>query len=172
MKIQLLYGAFLNILKAVPNTLLMALIIMISGILLGTVFAFVKLKRIPLLSQILGVLIGYIRGTPMIVQIFIVYYSLPYFLSWMINSIFGTELRYFDIPNLVTIYFSYILCTAGYQCEVIRGALASVESGQMEAGYSVGMTERQTLFRIVFPQALSVAIPSLIAIFSLHTSSC
>ena len=160
MKTDILMGAFAAIAKVVPYTLFTALVIMLAAICLGAVFALVRIKKIKIVSTVLGWLIGYVRGTPMIVQMFITYYSLPYAIAYVANTFFGMDLKYFDIPGIVTIYFSFILCQAGYQCEVIRGALSSIERGQMEAGYAVGMSERQTLMRIVFPQALSVALPS------------
>lgn len=160
MKLDLLRGAFLTILEAVPRTLFMALIIMVAAIILGTVLAFVRMKKVKILSPFVSLLVGYTRGTPMIVQLFIVYYSLPYGIAYIANQFFHADIRYFDVPSLVTIYFTYIICQAGYQCEVIRSALASVDHGQMEACFSIGMSKQQAMMRVIFPQALAVAIPS------------
>ncbi|MGI6081112.1 MAG: amino acid ABC transporter permease [Candidatus Avilachnospira sp.] len=162
---DILIGAFWAILEAVPTTLLMALIILASGISLGALFAFVKIKKTKVLSQFVSVLVAYVRGTPMIVQLFLVNYSLPNLIAWFSNSFLGTDMKPFDVSSLIVIYFAYILNTSGYQCEVIRGALQSVEHGQMEAGYSIGMTEWQTMMRIIFPQALAVAIPSFLSYY-------
>lgn len=160
MRFDLLRGAFLTILEAVPRTLLMALIIMAAAIVLGTVLAFLRMKRVKIISPLIGLLVEYTRGTPMIVQLFIVYYSLPYGIAFIANQLFHADIKYFDVPSLVTIYFTYIICQAGYQCEVIRSALASVDHGQMEACYSIGMSRKQAMLRVIFPQALAVAIPS------------
>lgn len=160
MRVSVLQDSFFKILEAVPNTLLMALIIMVFGIILGTVIALIRIRKVKVLSGILTVFVAYIRGTPMIVQLFITYYSLPYLLSDLANKLLGMSLRPFDIPNLVTIYFCYILYAAGYQSETMRGALSSVESGQIEAAKSIGMTSGQSMKRVIFPQAMAVAIPS------------
>ena len=160
MRADLLYGAFFTILKAVPRTLFIALIVMASAIVLGVFLAFLRMKRVKIISPLIGLLVGYTRGTPMIVQLFIVYYSLPYGIAYMANRFFAADIKAFDVPGLVTIYVTYIICQAGYQCEVIRSALASVEHGQMEGCYSVGMTGGQAMMRIIFPQALAIAIPS------------
>ena len=151
MRFDLLRGAFLTILEAVPRTLLMALIIMAAAIVLGTVLAFLRMKRVKIISPLIGLLVEYTRGTPMIVQLFI---------AFIANQLFHADIKYFDVPSLVTIYFTYIICQAGYQCEVIRSALASVDHGQMEACYSIGMSRKQAMLRVIFPQALAVAIPS------------
>ena len=82
MKIDILRGALFAILKAVPRTLLLALIVVCVGILLGAVVAVIRMKRVKVLSQILAVLMAYLRGTPLVVQLFIVYYSLPYPVSY------------------------------------------------------------------------------------------
>ena len=168
MRADLLYGAFFTILKAVPRTLFIALIVMASAIVLGVFLAFLRMKRVKIISPLIGLLVGYTRGTPMIVQLFIVYYSLPYGIAYMANRFFAADIKAFDVPGLVTIYVTYIICQAGYQCEVIRSALASVEHGQMEGCYSVGMTGGQAMMRIIFPQALAIAIPSLSLAFTLQ----
>lgn len=165
MKIDILRGALFAILKAVPRTLLLALIVVCVGILLGAVVAVIRMKRVKVLSQILAVLMAYLRGTPLVVQLFIVYYSLPYLLAGAANAMFGLELKAFDISPMVTIYFTYILYSMGYQSENIRGALLSVEYGQTEACLAVGMTEMQAMRRIVFPQALAVAIPNFFSFY-------
>ena len=108
MRADLLYGAFFTILKAVPRTLFIALIVMASAIVLGVFLAFLRMKRVKIISPLIGLLVGYTRGTPMIVQLFIVYYSLPYGIAYMANRFFAADIKAFDVPGLVTIYVTYI----------------------------------------------------------------
>ena len=101
MRADLLYGAFFTILKAVPRTLFIALIVMASAIVLGVFLAFLRMKRVKIISPLIGLLVGYTRGTPMIVQLFIVYYSLPYGIAYMANRFFAADIKAFDVPGLI-----------------------------------------------------------------------
>lgn len=160
MQTKVLLGALFSILKAVPSTMFLAFVVLLFGILLGSAVAVVRMKNKGAANRLLTVLVAYLRGTPLVVQLFIVYNSLPRLLVWAANSMFGLGLKAFQISPMVTIYFTYILHAAGYQSENIRGALLSVGKDQAEACFAVGMSEFQAMRRIIFPQALAVAIPN------------
>lgn len=137
-----------------PVTLSIVLISFTVGILLGGLFAFIRMKKIPVLSQLLTVLISYIRCTPPITQMFVIYFGFPILLRAL-----GFETT--KIGNVVYVYIAYSLNQAGFLAEIIRSSILAVPSGQTEAGISVGITEFEVFLHIVAPQALRVAMPML-----------
>jgi len=147
----------LSILTVVPGTLAMAFVILIAGILLGALLAEIKINRIPVLEKIVNFYLAYVRGIPLIVHLYIAYYALPEILKG-IAGIFSMEYNGAVSP-VVLVVIAYSLYTSAVQSENIRAALLSVEHGQYEAAYSIGLTKGQTMIRIVFPQALAVAVP-------------
>ena len=159
MRFNYLIGSLQEISKAVPRTLFTALVIMVLAIALGALLAVFRVKKIKVLNFLSKVLVTYVRGTPPVVQLLIVYYSLPSIIVYVAKLVFGKSMTTYDVPGMVSLIVAFVICMAGYQCEVIRGALNSVDYGHMEAGQAVGMTEKQAMWRIILPQVLNVAIP-------------
>jgi His/Glu/Gln/Arg/opine family amino acid ABC transporter permease subunit len=157
--IKTVFDVFLAILTVVPNTLGLGLAIMIFAIALGTVIALIRAYKVPILNQLAVLFISYMRGTPLLVHLFIIYYALP-MLAVSFGNIFNVKPDPNNISPVVSIFIAYSLYTGAFQAESIKGALASVDFGQMEAAYSVGLTPFQAFSRIVFPQALIVAVPN------------
>jgi len=133
---------------------------MIAGLFLGLIFAIVRMKKIPVLSQIIAVAISFIRGTPMIVQLYLTYNGIPLLLKY-INLQYGTEYNINDVPAMLFVLITFSFNEAAYNSETIRAALMSVNKGQIEAAESLGMTYFQVLKRVIVPEALVVAIPPL-----------
>lgn len=138
--------------------LVVTLEILGASILLGTIIGIVaaipKLFHIPILKQIVTLYISFIRGTPIIIQLFLVYYGLPAALS-LINI---------DITRMDAFFFvvvTYSLSNGAIFAEIFRGAITAVEFGQSEAAYSIGMTPFQNFNRIIFPQAIRIAFPNI-----------
>lgn len=147
-KIQILIDSLLPMIKAALHyTITLTLISFALGLVLAVVVALVRLWKIPVLSQIAGIYVWIIRGTPLLVQLFIIFYGLPNI---------GIE---FDPFPAAIIAFS--LNVGAYNSEVVRGAIQSISNGQWEAAYSLGMTRGQALWRIVLPQAARVSVPPL-----------
>ncbi len=151
--------AFVSNLTVIPATLGLALVILVLAIVLGMVLALIRLYKVPVLTNIATVFISFMRGVPLLVLLFIVYYSLPDFAASL-----GRLIHVTVDPNNVSPVYSVILTFSIYgsafQAENIKGALLSVELGQMEAAYAVGMTTLQAFRRIIIPQALIVAVPN------------
>ena len=142
--------ALLFIAEAIPNTLFMAFVSLFFGILLGSVIALIRIRsKNVIVNGFLTVFISFFRGVPSIVQLFIVYYSLPYLLAPL-----------FDVSPYWTVYTTFILYNTVYQSENLRGALRSVDHGQYEAAVAMGMTPFRAFTRIVLPQAFVVAMPA------------
>ncbi|MEH7098261.1 amino acid ABC transporter permease [Neobacillus vireti] len=124
------------------------------GLILGVAAAIPRLFKIPFLNQLVILYVSFIRGTPILIQLFLVFYGLPAVLM-MVNI---------DISKLEAIYFviiTYAISNGAGFSEIFRGAIRAVDKGQTEAAYSVGMTSTQNFFRIVLPQALRIAFPNL-----------
>ncbi len=134
-------------LKGVGYTLLFALSSMVGGLVLGFVLAVARISRWRLIQWPAAVYVSLMRGTPLLVQIFVVYYGLP--------SV-GIE-----FSPLMAGVLTLSLNASAYLSESLRGAIAGVGKGQWGASYSLGLTYPQTLYYIVVPQAIRIAVPSM-----------
>ena len=152
--------ALLFISKAIPNTLFMALVIMAFSIVLGSLIAVIRLHCNCFLDGVFTVFVSFFRAVPALVQLFIIYNSLPFLLAPLLSSLTGTTVKPFDVSPYWTVYATFILYITAYQSENIRGALRAVDKGQFEAAVAMGLSPRQAFTRIVLPQAFVVALPS------------
>lgn len=132
------------LLKGAYYTLLVTVISMFFGLIIGLVVAIARLKGNRLIRGIARVYVSIIRGTPLLVQIFIVYYGLVDY---------GITLG-----PLTAAYVALSINVGAYLSETFRGAIQSIPKGQTEAAYATGMTGWMTLRRIILPQAARVAI--------------
>lgn len=146
--------------KGIPVSLSIAVIAFTVGITIGLLGALIKIYNIPVLKQITAVYVSFIRGTPLLVQIFLSYYGIPLIIRHL-NAQFDTTWNISFIPAIYFIYVAFSLNAGAYLTETIRSAILSVDRGQIEASYSVGMTTYQSLKRIVLPQALKVGLPNI-----------
>ncbi|RRI75734.1 amino acid ABC transporter permease [Pseudomonas aeruginosa] len=145
--VELLGMAWPFLLQDAMYTVLFAAVSMVLGLILGFSVAVVRVTKVPVVSQIAAVYVSAFRGTPLLVQIFVLYYGLP--------SV-GIEFT----PVTAGI-LALTLNVAAYLSESMRGAILGIDKGQWEAGLSVGLTWGQTLWNIITPQALRLAVPSL-----------
>ena len=149
-----------ELLLKLPVTLELAFLAMIIGLVLGLILAIIKIKQIPVLKQIAGLFVSIVRGTPVLVQLYIVYFGVPMFFKY-INAKYGTNLAVANIPGFVYAVLALGLNSSAFSSEMIRSALLSVDKGQVEAAHALGMTYGQTLRRIIIPEALTVALPTI-----------
>lgn len=146
--------AFPKILSSLNVTFEIVAIAILIGLFFGIIIAMIRIFHIPVLDQIIAIFISFMRGTPIIIQLYIVYYGLPI----LIYNLFGTDINAWD--KLIFVITAYALNEAAFLSEIVRGAILAVPKNQTEAGYSAGMTYFQTFIHIVLPQAVRVAIPS------------
>ncbi len=145
---QLVAESFWPLLRGgLAGTIPLALASFAIGLVLALVVALLRLASNPVVSWVGRAYVSVIRGTPLLVQLFVIFYGLP--------SI-GVVV---DPWPAAIVAFS--LNVGGYAAEVIRAAILSVPTGQWEAGYVVGMSHARTLRRIVLPQAARVSVPPL-----------
>ncbi|GHA61959.1 amino acid ABC transporter permease [Photobacterium aphoticum] len=124
------------------------------AVILALGLALLRIYRVPLLNPLSQLYISFFRGTPLLVQLFLLYYGLPQLFPIFIG------LDAFSAAILgLTLHF------AAYMAESIRAAITGVDRSQHEASLSIGMTEWQAMRRIILPQATRVALPSLMNYF-------
>lgn len=153
---QQFYDAFIlknrykYIVTGLGNTLMITLFAVMIGIVLGTTIALIRVthnndrKKFRILNRICGLYLTVIRGTPMVVQLLIMYYII-----------------YQSGDKLVAAILAFGINSGAYVAEVIRSGIQSVDKGQIEAGRSLGLTQRTTMIKIVFPQALKNVAPAI-----------
>lgn len=144
----------LQIAERLPVTLTILILSLLFGLLLGFVIALIRIRKRKIPYAIATFYLSFMRCTPTIVQLFLVYYGLPKLLI-----LFGLDVNNWDKIFFAVITFS--LHSAAFFSEVIRSSYLAVGSGQQEAAYSVGMSYGQSLRRIILPQAFGIAIPNL-----------
>lgn len=149
-----------KLLQALPVTIEITIVAAIGGLILGFLIAIVKIKKIKILNQICGVYVSFMRGTPLLVQLFLSYYGLPVLLQ-ALNEEMGTNLDVNRIPAIAFVFLTFSLNEAAYNSETIRSAILAVDKNEIEAGIAMGMTGLQVMRRITLPQALVVALPNL-----------
>ena len=152
--------AFAFILKHLPLTLFLPAVTLLIGIVLGSIIAIVRLRSNKLVNAVLAVVVSFFRSVPAILQVFIMYYSLPYLIAPILSAVTGSVVKPFDVSPYWTAYIFFIIYQTAYQSENIRGALLSVDRGQLEAALAAGLSYYQAYKRIILPQAFAVAMPS------------
>lgn len=141
-----------------PVTLEIVVVSFGIGLILGICIALIRIQRIPVLDQLATVFISYVRCTPVICQLFVIYFGIPIFLKQIGR---GSA----NVDNIAYVLIAYSLNMGGFLGEAIRSAVIAVPLGQAEAGQSVGLRGYQTMWYIVMPQALRIALPTLGTIF-------
>lgn len=149
-----------QLLNYLPVTLAIVFLSMIVGLFFALIIALVRIPKIPVLSQVLTVLVSFIRGTPLLVQLYLSYYGIPICLKYW-NYYNNTNYNINGIPAFVFVFIAYAINESAYNSENIRGAILSVNKGEIEAAQSLGMTNFQVLKRVIIPEALVVALPTL-----------
>jgi polar amino acid transport system permease protein len=149
------------IVPALVTTVLMAIVAQVLGIFLGLLAALAGRSRNPIVHGISAIYVWIFRGTPVLVQILLLYFGVPRLLG-----IDPFPTTYGGLPLLIGGAFVAATLALGvnegaYMSEIIRAGILSVDSGQAEAAKSLGMTPRKTMSRIVLPQAMRVIIPPL-----------
>ncbi len=146
--IEILITSFPQILMAgVKVTLPLALISFALSLVIGLFLALFQIAEIPVLKQLSRFYIWIFRGTPLIVQLFIIFFGLP-----------GLGIMLEAFPAAV---LGFGLNLGAYNAEVFRSAISAVDKGQTEAGYMIGLTYPQIMRRIVLPQSFPIAFPNL-----------
>ncbi len=135
-------------LDGVKYTLLLSAITVFFGSILGSLLAMMRMARLRIVRLIAGIYIEVIRGTPLLLQLYFFYFLLPEVLPFMDDK-------------FLCIAVALVFNSAAYVTEIVRAGIQAVDRGQTEAARSLGMNGRQTMVRIILPQALRNILPAL-----------
>lgn len=152
-QIMNVYGPLL--LAAMGQTLLLALCGLFFGCILGIIFGLSSVVDNKISKIIAAIYVNLIRGVPMIVLAFFVFYGVPYGL----RTIFGVK---FTLSALQAGTICLALNCGAYMSEIIRAGIQAIDPGQMEAARSLGLSYWRSMFRVVLPQAIKNMIPSIV----------
>ncbi|MBD5522771.1 MAG: amino acid ABC transporter permease [Lachnospiraceae bacterium] len=153
---EVITGSFDTFMAALSETVKLAIVSLIAATVLGIIFGLFTVSKVRILEWISKIYIGIIRGTPLLVQTFIIYYGLaqtlrPYGFQWKL------------IGGPFTAGAVALSLNAGaYMAEIVRGGIESVDIGQMEAARSLGLSYGKAMRKIVLPQAFFTMLPAII----------
>jgi putative amino-acid transport system permease protein len=136
-------------------TLKLSFLAILLGLTISLFIAIVITAKVPILSGIFKVYISFFRGTPLMAQLFCFYFGILPLLSKLVLKVSSFQ------AALVILS----LASSAYMAESLRAAISSIHRGQMEAAQSIGMTYMQAMVRIMLPQAIKVAVPTLFSSF-------
>ena len=131
------------------NTLILTVISVSLGTVLGTLIAMLKMSKVKLLRFIASVYIEVIRGTPILLQLYVFYFVLPNVFTFL------------KLSQFMWVSISLCINSSAYVSEVIRSGILAVDKGQSEAARSLGLSEGQTMMKIILPQAVRNILPAL-----------
>ncbi|MFM7875144.1 MAG: ABC transporter permease subunit [Microcystis panniformis] len=141
------------IVKGVPWTILLTVLSFLFGLIGGTLVAIALISPYKWLKIICRIYVDFFRGTPMLVQLFLIYFGLP--------GLFREIGLNIDLDRLPAALFALSLNVAAYLAEIMRGGIQSIDNGQWEACSSLGMSPVQTMREVIFPQAFRRMLPPL-----------
>ncbi|ALC87497.1 amino acid ABC transporter permease [Bacillus sp. FJAT-22090] len=157
---EFLIDTFFVALSGVPVTLLVTVVALLIALPAGFLLALTRINQVPVLNRISQVYVSFVRGTPVIIQIFIVYASVPLILTSLFEK-YQINIKVYEINPIWYAFIVFSFSTTAILIEVFRSALITVNKGQLEAALSVGLTNFQAYRRIVIPQALVAALPNI-----------
>ncbi|OOM76353.1 arginine transport system permease protein ArtQ [Clostridium puniceum] len=134
--------------KGTEITIVLAFFAVLFGTLLGLALTLLRRSKIKPISYIATAYVEFVRGTPLLVQIYIIYIGLP-------------KLIGIDMPDMTVGAVALALNSGAYISEIIRAGIDAVDKGQMEAARSLGMSQRLAMFEIIIPQAFKNILPAL-----------
>lgn len=144
---SLVWSSVPTLLEGALLTLQLTSIAVFFGIILGTIFGIMRLSKTPL-RYLAAAYIDFIRGTPLLVQIFIIYYGVPTIIKQA-------------VPPYVAAVIALSINSGAYVAEIVRAGIQSIEKGQTEAALSLGMSKTATMTHIILPQAFKRIVPPL-----------
>ncbi|WP_068775856.1 amino acid ABC transporter permease [Paenibacillus sp. FJAT-26967] len=152
--ISLVWTFLPKLLAYLHVTLFILLVSLLIGAVIGFTLALIRLYKVPVLGRIVTVYVSFMRGTPILIQLFLVYYGVP-------QLLLGIGIDLSSVHALVFVVLTYGLHIGAFFSEIVRAAVGSVDRGQVEAAYAVGMTGPQAFTRIILPQAMTIAFPNI-----------
>ncbi|WP_025905277.1 amino acid ABC transporter permease [Mammaliicoccus sciuri] len=150
--------AFLPMLEGlVKYSIPITLVTFVLGLILALATALMRISSSKVLKGLARFYVSIIRGTPMIVQLFIIFYGIPE----IGRLATGNADNQLTLSPVIAAIIGLSLNVGAYASEILRGGIMSIPKGQTEAAYSIGMNYKQTVQRIILPQAIRVSVPAL-----------
>jgi len=147
------------ILTGLGFTLMVSVFAIILACIFSVLGALGRLSRNPILNGMATLYVSLIRGTPLLVQVYMWYLALPQIGGALQNLGFTGIQKYLTLPAIPAGILALAVCYGAYMTEIMRAGIQSIKIGQTEAAKALGMTGAQTMRRVIFPQALQVIIP-------------
>ena len=136
------------LLTGLKNTLLLTIISVALGTVLGTLVAMAKMSRFKVLRALISVYIEVLRGTPILLQLYIFYFVLPNVFTFL------------KLSQFMWVAIALCVNSSAYVSEVIRSGIQAVDKGQTEAARSLGLSQSQTMLKVILPQAVRYVLPA------------
>lgn len=151
---------FVHTLTGIPTTLNITFLSLAIASPIAFFMAIAKIQEVKIIKRFLSLYVSFVRGTPMVLQILIIYSLIPSLLNFLVKLL-DIKINVFAIPPIIYAYIVFTLNSIASLSECFRSALLTIHQGQLEAAKAVGMTSVQAYIRIIIPQALVVAIPNI-----------
>jgi polar amino acid transport system permease protein len=148
------FNQFILLLKGLQLTLEISILGMLAGSIIGIVIGFLRASKNPIIKNISRIYVEIFRGSPLLIQLFIIYYGLPILFNVSISA-------------FVTALIAVTLYTSGYMAEVFKASIEAISITQWESAYSLGLTYPVVSLQIILPQALRIALPPAIGVLIL-----
>lgn len=142
------------LLEGIKLTVIISVLSLLIGMLIGFAACVMGLSKNVVLRGISAVYVWIIRGTPMLVQAFIIYFGVPQVVQMFLPN--------FRIDAVTAGIVTLSLNAGAYLSEIFRGGISAVPKGQIEASRSLGLSSKRTMLKVVLPQAIKIAIPSMV----------
>jgi polar amino acid transport system permease protein len=148
------FNQFILLLKGLKLTLEISILGMLAGSIIGIVIGFLRASKNPIIKNISRIYVEIFRGSPLLIQLFIIYYGLPILFNVSVSA-------------FVTALIAVTLYTSGYMAEVFKASIEAISITQWESAYSLGLPYPVIALQIILPQALRIALPPAIGVLIL-----
>jgi L-cystine transport system permease protein len=157
---RFLFDTFFVALSGAPTAIFITIVSLLIAVPLGFLLALSRINKVPFLNRFTQVYVSFVRGTPIIVHIFIIYNSVPGLLAVIFTRL-NIKTNIYDVNPIWYAFIVFSLNTIAILSEVFRSALTTVNKGQLEAAQSVGLSNSRAYIHIIIPQALVAALPNI-----------
>lgn len=151
--------SFLDLARAAPVTIYISVISILLGLFIGLIFCLIRIKKVPVLSTFIGLLISLIRSTPILVQLYVICYGIPRLNAFIQgNPQLSTKV---SIKPMTVALITFTIYAACYLAEIYRSAYYSVDDGQIDAAKALNIPGYIYLIRIIIPQTIIKVLPNM-----------
>lgn len=151
---KIVVDTFPQLVKYIPVTLSFLIVPSVISLILGSIICAIQVGRRNILYHITSIFVSFFRGTPALVQLYLVLYGLP-----KIFAVFGVNINRW--PAAIFFIIATIFNFSSFVSEALRGAYLAMDHEQIEAGYSIGFNRWQCFIHVIVPQTLNIALPNL-----------